>query len=91
MRRPSTSPNGTIPKSRSLAHDKFKAKKAVFVSFDIETGGEYCGILQMYAEIVRVDVLPTILKKGTHQIKTQQSTYAREATSGSYNTAMPVG
>ena len=35
----STSPNGTIPKSRSLTHDKFKAKKVVFVSFDIETGG----------------------------------------------------
>ena len=34
---PSTSPNGTIPKSRSLTHDKFKAKKVVFVSFDIET------------------------------------------------------
>ena len=62
---PSTSPNGTIPKSRSLAQDKFEAKKVVFVTFDIETGGEYCGILQMSAEIVRVDVLPTISKKGT--------------------------
>ena len=58
---PSISPNGTIPKSRSLAHNKFVAKKVVFVSFDIETGGEYCGILQLFAEIVRVDVLPTIL------------------------------
>ena len=42
----STSPNGTIPKSRSLTHYKFEAKKVVFVSFDIETGGEYCGILR---------------------------------------------
>ena len=62
---PSTSPNGTIPKNRSLAQDKFEAKKVVFVSFDIKTGGEYCGILQMSAEIVRVDVLPIISKKGT--------------------------
>ena len=36
---PSTSPNGIISKSRSLAQDKFEAKKVVFVSFDIETGG----------------------------------------------------
>ena len=31
---PSTSPNGKIQKSRSLAHDKFEAKKVVFDSFD---------------------------------------------------------
>ena len=64
---PSTSPNGTIPKSKSLTHDKFEAKKVVFVSFDIETGGEYCGILQMSGEIVRVDVLPTISRRGRRQ------------------------
>ena len=46
----STAPMGpTIPKSRSLAHFKFKEKKVVFVSFDIETGGEYCDILQISA------------------------------------------
>ena len=48
-----------------MAQDKFEAKKLVFVSFDIETGREYCDILQMSAEIVRVDVFPTISKKGT--------------------------
>ena len=34
----------TIRKTRSLAHHLFVANKVVFVSFDIETGGEYCGI-----------------------------------------------
>ena len=40
----------TIPKGRSKAHHLFNDRKIAFMSFDIETGGEYCGILQLSAE-----------------------------------------
>jgi len=77
----STAPMGpTIPKSRSLAHFKFKEKKVVFVSFDIETGGEHCGILQISAEMVRVDVEPSILSNGNESnMKDSSSNIRREA------------
>ena len=57
-------PKPTILKSRAIAHDHFKGNKVVFVSFDIETGGEFCGILQISAELVRIEVVPTITSKG---------------------------
>ena len=47
-----------------MAHNIIRAKKAVFLSFDIETGGEYCGILQLSAEILRFDVIPKRTTKG---------------------------
>ena len=34
------------------------------LSFDIETGEEYCGILQLSAEIVRVELAPKTTAKG---------------------------
>ena len=69
----------TIPKTRSLAHHKFEANRVVFVSFDIETGGEYCGILQISAEIVRVDVLPTVSNNGKiSNLKDYSSNIRRE-------------
>ena len=43
----------TIPKGKSIAHNIIEGGKAVFISFDIETGGEFCGILQVSAEIFR--------------------------------------
>ena len=30
----------------------------MYVSFDIKTGGKYCGILQLSAEMVRVELSP---------------------------------
>jgi len=36
---PTAEDDSTIPKTRSLAHHKFIQNKVVFVSFDIETGG----------------------------------------------------
>ena len=43
-----------IPKGKSIAHHYLEHEKALFCSFDIETGGEFCGILQMSAQIFRV-------------------------------------
>ena len=54
----------TIPKGRSIAHHHIMDNKLVFVSFDIETGGEYCGILQLSAEIVRIKIIQSTSKKG---------------------------
>ena len=45
-----TASGPSIPKGRSMLHDTFGQNKVVFISFDIETGEEYCGILQI-AEI----------------------------------------
>ncbi len=43
-----------IPKGKSLAHHYFDQDKAVLCSFDIETGGEFCEILQISAQILCV-------------------------------------
>ena len=53
-----------IPKGRSLAHHHLRAGKLVFVSFDIETGGEFCGILQLSTEIARIELLTKTTAKG---------------------------
>ena len=45
-------------KGRSICHHLFKEKKIVFVSLDLETGGENCGIVQLSAELVRLDIKP---------------------------------
>ena len=36
-------------------HDKINRNKAVFISFDLESGGEYCGPVQFSAEIFRMN------------------------------------
>lgn len=55
-----------IPKGRSVAHHYFIDNQAVLCSFDIETGGEFCGIIQISAEIFRANDIsganPTIRK-----------------------------
>ena len=43
-----------IPKGKSIAHH-YMPSKMVYVSFDVETGGEYCGIIQMSANIFRIN------------------------------------
>ena len=53
----------TIPKGRSTAYHEFKKDKVVFLSFDIETGGEYCGILQMSAEIIRAEIYHQLIPR----------------------------
>ena len=54
----------SIPKGRSLAHDCLKSGKVAFMSFDMETGGEHCGIVQLSAELFRMDLEPKVTKTG---------------------------
>ena len=42
------------PKNTSIIHHILAKNKLVFISFDIETGGEYCGIIQLSAQIIRM-------------------------------------
>ena len=53
----------TIPKGRSTAHEIIAGKKAVFILFDIETSGEYCGILHMSAETFWIELVSGGRKK----------------------------
>jgi hypothetical protein len=46
------------PKGRSIGHHLFSAGTAAFLSFDFEAGGEYAGIIQLSAEIVRMKLVP---------------------------------
>ena len=49
-------PGAGIPRGRSKAHAAIVAGKVVYLSFDIETGGENCGIIQMSGELIRLDL-----------------------------------
>jgi hypothetical protein len=42
------------PKGRSIAHNSLTDGSAVFLSVDIKIGGDYAGIVQLSAEIVRM-------------------------------------
>ena len=46
------------PKGRSIAHSAFSDQSAVFLSLDIEIGGEHAGIIQLSSEIVRMKLCP---------------------------------
>jgi hypothetical protein len=46
------------PKGRSIAHSAFSDRSAVFLSLNIEIGGEHAGIIQLSAEIVRMKLCP---------------------------------
>jgi hypothetical protein len=46
----------SVPRGRSKVHQLLNSKRLVFVSLDLETGGESCGIIQLSAEIVRVEL-----------------------------------
>jgi hypothetical protein len=50
-----------IPKGRSVAHFLFYNKRAHYISFDIETGGEYVGIVQISAQVIHL----TLTAKGS--------------------------
>jgi len=43
-----------IPKGKLIAQH-YMPSKIVYVSFDVESGGEYCGIVQMSANIFRIN------------------------------------
>ncbi len=45
------------PKGRSIAHNILTDGSAVFLMLDIEVGGEYAGIVQLSAEIVRMKLV----------------------------------
>lgn len=47
------------PRGRSIAHQYYEGKRAVFISLDIETGGDAVGIIQLSAEICRAEILPS--------------------------------
>ena len=42
------------PKGKSIAHKWIAAEKLVYISLDIESGGENCGIIQLSAQIFRM-------------------------------------
>jgi len=42
------------PKGKSIAHNSIATDKAVYISLDIETGRENCGIIQLSAQIFRM-------------------------------------
>ena len=56
--------DGNIPKGRLIAHHNIRSNKLAFISFDIKTGGQYCDILQLSAEIVRIELSPKVTAKG---------------------------
>ncbi len=41
-----------IPKGKSIAHHYFKHNRGIFCSFDIQTGDEFCGVIQVSAQIM---------------------------------------
>jgi hypothetical protein len=51
--------NAPAPKKKnaahSIAHKYFEEERIVFVSLDLETGGDRCGILQLSAEFCSPD------------------------------------
>ena len=43
-----------VPRGKSIYHSLYTKNKLVFISFDLETGGERCGIIQMSTQIFRI-------------------------------------
>ena len=67
------------PKGRSIVHNRFNDGSAVFLLFDIEIGGEFAGIIQLSAELVRMK-----LAAGKGVAQDQVEEMARVATFDSY-------
>jgi hypothetical protein len=67
-------------KGRSILHHHFKQNKVVFVSLDLETGGENCGIIQLSAEFIR----PELSRDGTKVAKDTLSKVTRGGTFNEY-------
>ncbi len=53
-----------VPKGRSIAHSMYNNKNAYFISFDIETGGEYVG-MQLSAQLCMI----ILTAEGTSTVK----------------------
>ena len=56
---PSFDPNNdsiSIPSGRPIVHEIISNDHCVFTSFDIETGGELCGIVQILAELCQFEL-----------------------------------
>ena len=68
-----------VPKERSIAHYPITNGKAVFYSLDIETGGEYCGIAQFSAELVRMNIVPGMNKAKNSMISARNNIIANVA------------
>ncbi len=49
----------SIPGSRSIAHHTLNNHLCQFLSIDIETGGDFAGIIQLLAELVHMKLLLT--------------------------------
>jgi hypothetical protein len=66
-------------KGRSIVHNVLTDGSAVFISFDIEIGGEYAGIIQLSAELVRMKLVA-----GQGVVQDQLEEVARVETFDSY-------
>ncbi len=64
-----------LPSGQSIAHKHFSAGEAVFSSFDVEAGGDHCGIVQLLCQIFHLFLahLLLILQK-LSQPKTKSTT-----------------
>ena len=66
--RASDIPRSLVPKGRSKdTHELHNKGEAVFISFDIETAGEQVGIVQISAEVFRLDLVRNKNKQGKHK------------------------
>ena len=68
--------NQPYQRGGSIAHEHISTKKAVYLSLDIETGGENCGILQLSADISKLKIHLT----GTSEGKDTMTDIRRDAT-----------
>ena len=76
----------TTPKVRSISHNMITREKAILISFEIETGGEYCGILQIPDEIFRLELVPGGRKNTKYKstnIKREADTFNKYVNPGS--------
>ena len=61
---------GVVPSGRSKeAHGIFVRNEAVFISLDVETAWEEVGVVQLSAEISRLELVRHINKKGKQKGK----------------------
>jgi hypothetical protein len=59
-----------IPCGKSLAHHYIRAHKVVYCSFDLEHGGEYCGVIQISAQLFRHNIVDCTGRDFIHVAKT---------------------
>jgi len=46
---------GDVPRGKLICHSLYTKNKLVFIRFDLETDGERCGIIQISAQIFRIN------------------------------------